>query len=144
MARRLLLLPAVEEQGEVYWWVLLICCKQNVNLLMATSTAARLLVMHLCSDLVPAGGEVGGRHTTCRQSSIKGDCAALSSLLTCRPWSTLRAIHNNTQAGHYTRNITDDNNNNKQNCRGQQEALRLGDGLRSKVREYWYLFAFGS
>lgn len=119
MAHRLLLLhPAVEEQGEVYWLVLLIWCKQNVNLLMVTSTTALLLVMHLCSDPVPAGGGGGrGGHTTCGQTNIKGDAATLSSLLTCRPWSTLGAIHNNTQAGHYMRDIPDDNKQTNQRQR---------------------------
>lgn len=107
---------------------------------MVTSTAALLLVMHLCSDTIPGGGGVrmrrekgGGWHTTCGQTNVKGDSAALSSPLTCRPWSTLEAIHNNTQADHYMRD-TADGNKQAISSRGQQEAIWLTQRLRSKVR----------
>lgn len=123
MAHGLPLLPAVEGQGEVYWLVLLIWCKQNANLLMVTSATALLLVRHLCSDPVPViGGQGGGGRAPRRETNRKGEFAALSSLLTRRPWSALGAIHNNTQAGHYMRDTTDDSKQTNQQQRSTESS----------------------
>lgn len=127
MAHRLPLLPAVEGQGEVYWLVLLIWCKQNANLLMVTPATALLLVRHLCSDPVPVIGGQGGR-APCRETNRKGESAALSSLLTRRPWSALGAIHNNTQAGHYMRDTTDDSKQTNQQRRSTEISQPYPEG----------------
>lgn len=130
MARRLLLPPADREQGGVNWLALLIWCKQNklADGDLNNSVAACDAFMLWSGP----GGGLGGWHTTCGQTNIKGDSAALSSLLTCRPWSTLGAIHNNTQAGHYRRDTADDN---KQTSQPQRStgSYPPRPTLRSKV-----------
>lgn len=124
MAHGLPLLPAVEGQGEVYWLVLLIWCKQNANLLMVTSATALLLVRHLCS----CPGEWGAGGARRRETNRKGEFAALSSLLTRRPWSALGAIHNNTQAGHYMRDTTDDSKQTNQQQRSTESSQPYPEG----------------